>query len=122
MIFTSPRCQEYTVVLPPPRSKLPYAHMITAGKLEASFSNITYQQVAPYVWLNPSAAGRDMQPLDVFRARIPKDMLREITRDVDDALTQYGPLDSHDNEETRSRFISSVSGNKYFSRYSHFRW
>ncbi|OXV06001.1 hypothetical protein Egran_06231 [Elaphomyces granulatus] len=80
---------------------------IYAGKLEASFSNITYQQVAPYVWLSPSAAGRDMQPLDVFRARIPKDMFREITRDVEDALTQYGPLDSHDNEETRSRFISS---------------
>ena len=58
-----------------------------------------------------------MQTLDVFRARIPKDMFGEIIDDVEDALTQYGPLDSHDNEETRSRFISSVSGNKYFSSY-----
>lgn len=82
--------------------------MITAGRLEASFSNVTYEQVAPYVWLSPSAGGRDMQTLDIFRARIPKDMFGEIIDDVEDALTQYGPLDSHDNEETRSRFISSL--------------
>jgi len=49
-----------------------------------------------------------MQPLDVFRARIPKDMFRGIACDVEDALTQYGPPDSHDNEETRSRFIASL--------------
>ena len=70
---------------------------------------MTYKQVAPYVWLNPNAGGRDIQQLEVLRSRIPKDMFREICVDVDDALTQYGPLDNHDNEETRSRFIAAVS-------------
>src|SRR5438034_469554 len=107
-MFLSPRCHDYLVILSYPRLKLCYAHTITAGKLDVSLSNITYRQVAPYVWLSPHAAGRDMQHLEVFRSRIPKDLYREITRDVDDALTQYGPLESHDNEEARSRFISSV--------------
>ncbi|PGH19138.1 hypothetical protein AJ80_04216 [Polytolypa hystricis UAMH7299] len=49
-----------------------------------------------------------MQRLEVFRSRIPKQMFHAITRDVDDALNQYGALDSHDNEETRSRFIMSL--------------
>lgn len=71
---------------------------------------MTYKQVAPYVWLDPNARGRDIQQLEVFQARIPKDMFREICVDVDDAITQYGTLDNHDNEETRCRFIASVSG------------
>ncbi|KAE8400041.1 hypothetical protein BDV37DRAFT_258753 [Aspergillus pseudonomiae] len=49
-----------------------------------------------------------MLRLDVFRSRIPTAMFQDIVRDVEDAFTQYGPLDSHDNEETRSRFISSL--------------
>ena len=81
---------------------------ISAKKLEVSFSNVTYKQIAPYVWLNPHAGGRDMLRLDVFRSRIPTAMFQDIVRDVEDAFTQYGPLDSHDNEETRSRFISSL--------------
>lgn len=35
-------------------------------------------------------------------------MFREIVTDVDETLTQYGPLDDLDNEETRSRFIAAV--------------
>ncbi|KAE8133560.1 hypothetical protein BDV38DRAFT_257966 [Aspergillus pseudotamarii] len=81
---------------------------ISAKILEVSFSNVAYKQIAPYVWLDPSGTGRDMLQLDVFRSRIPTDMFRDIVRDVDDALTQHGPLDAHENEETRSRFISSL--------------
>jgi hypothetical protein len=51
-----------------------------------------------------------MRPLAVFRSRIPKDMFKDITKDMGEALILYGPLESHDNEETRSRFIASVSG------------
>ena len=79
--------------------------MSSVEKLEVS-----YGQVAPYVWLDPNAGGRDMKPLEVFRSRIPKDIFKDITKDVDAALILYGPLESHDNEETRSRFIASVSG------------
>ncbi|KAN0073248.1 hypothetical protein V8E54_008468 [Elaphomyces granulatus] len=71
---------------------------------------VSYGQVAPYVWLDPNAGGRDMKPLEVFRSRIPKDIFKDITKDVDAALILYGPLESHDNEETRSRFIASLFG------------
>ncbi|KAE8380167.1 hypothetical protein BDV26DRAFT_258102 [Aspergillus bertholletiae] len=81
---------------------------ISAKKLEVSFSNKTYKEIAPFVWLEPNKAGHDMVRLDIFRSRIPTTMFRDIIRDVDDALTQYGPLDFHDNEEARSRFISSL--------------
>jgi hypothetical protein len=81
---------------------------ISAKKLEASFSNTTYKQIASYVWLDPNGAGRDMLHLNIFRSRIPTGMFRDIVRDVEDALTQYGLIDSHDNEEARSRFISSL--------------
>ncbi|KAL1965980.1 hypothetical protein VTN77DRAFT_4920 [Rasamsonia byssochlamydoides] len=49
-----------------------------------------------------------MGRLEVFRSRIPTDMFREIIEDVELALKQYGPLESHDNEETRSRFLASL--------------
>ncbi|KAB8237930.1 uncharacterized protein BDW43DRAFT_150496 [Aspergillus alliaceus] len=81
---------------------------ISTKKLEASFSNITYKQIVPYVWLDPNGAGRDILHLNVFRSRIPTGMFHDIVHDVEDALTQYGPIDSHDNEEARSRFISSL--------------
>lgn len=81
---------------------------VSAKKLEVSFSSVTYKQIAPYVWLDPNYAGRDMLQLDIVRSRIPTGIFRDIVRDVEDALRQYGPLDSHDNEETRSRFISSL--------------
>ncbi|KAB8256266.1 hypothetical protein BDV32DRAFT_161253 [Aspergillus pseudonomiae] len=51
---------------------------ISAKKLEVSFSNVTYKQIAPYVWLNPHAGGRDMLRLDVFRSRIPTAMFQDI--------------------------------------------
>lgn len=77
-------------------------------KLEASFSNVTYEQIAPYVWLNPGVEGDDMCDLEVHCSRIPKQMFYKITCDVDDALKQYGTLDKHDNEEARARFVMAV--------------
>ncbi|KAL2808123.1 hypothetical protein BJX63DRAFT_52070 [Aspergillus granulosus] len=79
---------------------------ISAQKLEVSFSNITYKQVAPYVWLDPSAAGVDMLELEVFRSRIPNHLFQEILADLSLAEKQYGPMLTHDNEEARSRFLS----------------
>lgn len=80
----------------------------TTKTLDISFSNASYQQITPYVWLDPNGGGRDMSPLDVCRSRIPTDLFRDITGDVEDALTQYGPIDAHENEEAKSRFISSL--------------
>ncbi|KAL4944809.1 hypothetical protein BDV06DRAFT_73016 [Aspergillus oleicola] len=53
---------------------------ISAQKLEVSFSNITYKQVAPYVWLDPNAAGVDVLGFEVFRSRIPQSFSRDIKR------------------------------------------
>ncbi|KAL4878022.1 hypothetical protein BJY04DRAFT_196918 [Aspergillus karnatakaensis] len=81
---------------------------ISAQKLDVSFSNVTYQQVAPYVWLDPDRLGSDMLPLEIFRSRIPNYLFMEILSDVDLAEKQYGPMANHDNEEARSRFIASL--------------
>ncbi|KAH0541742.1 hypothetical protein FGG08_003834 [Glutinoglossum americanum] len=81
---------------------------ISAARLPASFSNIKYNEIAAYVWLDPSAGGTDIRPLETFRSRIPKDLFWSICTDVDNAILQYGRMDSHDNEEARSRFIASL--------------
>ncbi|KAI9780040.1 MAG: hypothetical protein M1839_007022 [Geoglossum umbratile] len=80
---------------------------ISAARLPVSFSNVKYKEIAAYVWLDPSAMGTDIRPLETFRSRIPNDLFRSICADVDDAILQYGRMDSHDNEEARSRFIAS---------------
>ncbi|KAE8419835.1 hypothetical protein BDV36DRAFT_282041 [Aspergillus pseudocaelatus] len=51
---------------------------ISTQKLQVSFSNVTFQQIAPYVWLDPSRAGLDILRLDIYRSRIPTDMFRDI--------------------------------------------
>ena len=80
---------------------------ISTARLPASFSNVKYRDVAPYVWLDPSAQGSDIHQLDAFRSRIPLSIFRRIHADVDKAAVQYGRMEYHDNEEARSRFIAS---------------
>ncbi|OJD11012.1 hypothetical protein AJ78_08130 [Emergomyces pasteurianus Ep9510] len=77
-------------------------------KLPCSFSNVKYDQIAPFVHLSAELAGSDIQRVEVCRSRIPDAMFREIVTDVDESLTQYGPLEDHDNEETRSRFFAAL--------------
>jgi len=60
------------------------------------------------VWLDPKNRGRDIRNLDMFRARIPRKLLWKIVQDVDEAMEQYGWMNEHQNEETRSRFIASL--------------
>ena len=81
---------------------------ISTVKLPASFSKVKYSDVAPYVWLDPGVKGRDIQPLDTFRSRIPMDIFQRIHADVNKAILQYGRMAFHDNEEARSRFIASL--------------
>jgi hypothetical protein len=58
--------------------------------------------------LDPRTNGRDILPLDTFRSRLPNNVFRNICNDVDRAILQYGRMESHDNEEARSRFIASL--------------
>jgi hypothetical protein len=81
---------------------------ISTIKLPALFSKVKYTDVAPYTWLDPDADGRDIRKLDTFRSRLPLDIFRKIhSDDVDLATLQYGRMESHNNEEARSRFIAS---------------
>jgi hypothetical protein len=81
--------------------------------LPASFSNVKYREIAPYCWLDPGAKGSDIRKLEVFRSRLTKDVFREIYGDVRLASFQYGRMEHHSNEETRSRYIASVSRTKF---------
>ena len=58
--------------------------------------------------MDPSRDGRDILPLDVLRSRIPNNVFHNIGKDVDKAIVQYGRLTRLNNEEARSRFISSL--------------
>jgi hypothetical protein len=82
-------------------------------KLPASFSKVKYVDVAPYVWLDPSVDGRDIQKLEIFRSRLPMYLFQKIFTDVDEATLQYGRMEYHGNEEARSRYIASVSSPSY---------
>lgn len=77
-------------------------------RLDVSFSNVKYEQVAPYVSLDPRAAGRDIKPLQIFRSRLPKDLCHKIYVGVNEAFQMYGPFPSHDTEEAKSRVIAPV--------------
>jgi hypothetical protein len=85
----------------------------TATRLPTPFSNVKYKDIAAYVWLDPSAGGEDIRPLETFRSRIPKEVFRKICTDVDRATVQYGRMSFHDNEEARGRYITSVSSLHY---------
>jgi hypothetical protein len=82
-------------------------------KLPVSLSNVKYLDIAPYVWLDPGAQGGDIHELEIFRSRLPMDMFRKIYTDLDKAAVQYGRMEDHDNEEARSRYLSSVSYSSY---------
>lgn len=40
---------------------------------------------------------------------LPKELFHDLMGDVNLAVRNYGPLDAHDNEQARSRFITTVS-------------
>jgi hypothetical protein len=81
----------------------------SAEKLPASFSKAKYVDIAPYAWLEPSAQGRDIRQLEIFRSRLPMPIFEAIYADVAKAAFQYGRMGQHANEEARSRYIASVS-------------
>ena len=71
---------------------------VALAKIPFSFNKVTYNQVAPYVWLNPKKRGHDIRNLDVFRARIPRKLLWKIIQDVDESMEQYGRMNGHQSD------------------------
>lgn len=73
-----------------------------------SLANVTYDQVAHHVGLQPWNELTDIQTFELHCSRIPTDVFRSIVIDMDIMLMQYGPLSQHKTEEARSRFFSPV--------------
>jgi hypothetical protein len=86
-------------------------------KLPSSFSNVKYVDIAPYVWLDPALYGMDIRSFEVFRSRLPMDIFRGIYEDLNISANAYGRMEDHNNEEARSRYITSVS--RFVLRVSH---
>lgn len=74
----------------------------------ASFSKVTYAEIADRVGLRDELALKDIQTFVLRRSRIPTDLFKSIVMDMDVMLMQYGPLPDHQTEEARSRFFSPV--------------
>ena len=82
--------------------------------LNVSFSKVKYRDIAPRVGLVPFLEGRDMKTFEIYRARIPTSLFKEIVEDLDIAMNQYGEPYYHNNEEARSRCLAPVSAHIYW--------
>lgn len=80
-----------------------------AKGLDVSFSRVKYDQIAPFVGLEPSLCLRDAPTFEMHRARIPNALFKEIIEDIEIVMKQYGPPSDHQNEEARSRFLAPAS-------------
>lgn len=80
--------------------------LCTGNKIKASFSGVTYRQVAPYTFRDPDRNGDDMKPLHVFASRMPHYVFYGILGDVDLAMSQFGPLQVQENEELFARIVA----------------
>jgi len=73
-----------------------------------SFSKVRYVDIAPLFGLNPGVKGDDIPTFEMSYARLPNALFLQILRDIRVFGKQYGPMDDHENEETRSRYLSAV--------------
>jgi hypothetical protein len=88
--------------------------MILADKgLNVSFSKVKFRDIAPRVGLKFELAGKDMPTFDIYRARIPSSLFKDIIGDLQVIMKQYGEPARHKNEEARSRFLAPVSTRCY---------
>lgn len=81
---------------------------ILGRSLRVPFSQVKYSDIAHVVGLCPGMRFRDAPTFEIDRARIPTSMFKQIIWDMQVALNQYGPPIEHQNEETRSRVLSTV--------------
>lgn len=109
------------VVSSDPAAELTVLHLIERYQTDvsellrksSSMTNIiasepTYLSMAPTVGLDPERNMRDAKVFNVFRARIPTSLLKEILGDLHISINQYGPAEDHQTEESRIRFIAPV--------------
>lgn len=80
--------------------------LLRQNNLDVSFSKVQYVDIAPMVGLKPNVKGSDIPLFDMFRARLPNDIFYKIVEDLQAFAAQYGPMDEHENEEARARYLS----------------
>ena len=80
-----------------------------ANKLDLSLSKVNYADICQHVGLLARKQGDDIPTFDMHRARLPEDFFWDYLEDIKIATFQYGPPESHYNEEATLRYISSVS-------------
>lgn len=68
-----------------------------------------YNEIAPFVGLDPGLQLRDATSFTVYRARIPTVLFKNIVQDIEIVMKQYGPPIDHQNVEARSIFLAPVS-------------
>lgn len=76
--------------------------------LAVSFFNVQYQDMAPFVGLDPNRQMNDIATFDLYRSRIPTSLFKSIVQDMDILLPQYGPPIEHETEEATSRFLAPI--------------
>jgi hypothetical protein len=86
----------------------------TENGLNVSFSKVQYSDIAHMVGLNARAAGRDIPTFEMFHARLPKALFRQILEELRVLEAQYGCLVDHANEEARSRYLAGVGNPSNF--------
>ena len=77
--------------------------------LDVSYSNVKFSDIAHFVGLEHHAALRDIHTFELHRSRIPTALFKEMVKDMDLMLMQYGPPMEHQTEEASSRFIAPVT-------------
>lgn len=87
-------------------------------RIDVSFSNVQYEDIAPIVGLQPYLYMNDIKTFGLHRSRIPTALFKSIVQDIDVMMVQYGPPTEHDTGEARSRFLSPVS----ISHFSNHQW
>ncbi|TDL16569.1 hypothetical protein BD410DRAFT_795220 [Rickenella mellea] len=76
--------------------------------LDVSFSKVKYNEIAPFVNLDPADLFDDVPLFDLNRSRIPTSIFRTIVEDMDVLMMQYGPFQEHLNEEATSRTLAPI--------------
>jgi hypothetical protein len=65
--------------------------------------------MAPRAGLGPTVAVNDIPTFYIHRACIPTPLFKNIIKDLDIIMKQYGEPRDHGNEQARSRFLAPVS-------------
>ena len=76
---------------------------------KAGFSDVNYRRVAAIVGLDPSRNLLDVPVFNLRRSRIPTALFKDIVKDMDILMIQYGTPEQHKSEVARSRFLAPVS-------------